>query len=193
LSHDAHDHNPHGQPHFKPVTRAWAPLAARLRDQILMWPDTHQLGVFGRHGYYLNNYLFATLPIHEEALVIWVRLAEADAAALASHPQASQHDHGVRGWMRFRIETDQHVTEALTWVEKAYKQAVDVWVRGVEATFDPNPEGGRLQPLGAPIHLVPEATGKPDHKIPQGPISSRFITGLAVEGAFPQPQPSAKG
>lgn len=188
MSHHEHDHNPYGQPHFKPVSRAWAPWAERLRNQILLWPDTHQLGIFGRHGYYLNNYLFATVPIHDEVCEIWLRLSVDDARTLTSNPQASVHNHPVPGWMRFRIESEAHVEEALRWLDKAYKQAVKTWEEGVAAGFAPSPEGGRLQPLGAPVHLVPEAPGKMDHKVPQGPISSRFVTGLPVEGAFPQPK-----
>ena len=187
MSHPSPDTNPHGKPHFHPVARSWAPLAEAVSRQILTWSDTHQLTVFGRHGYYFNNLLFATVPVHEAALELWVRLSEEEATIMGRSPQASLHNHPVKGWMRFRIDHEKQVEEALNWVEKAYRHAQKLWEEGVAATLERSPEGAGRLPLGAPIHLVPEATGKPHHKIPQGPTSSRFITGLPVEGAHPQP------
>ena len=182
-----HDANPYGKPHFHAVERPWAPLAARISDQILTWADTHQLTVFGRYGYYFNNLLFATVPVHEERLEIWVRLTEKEADEMARSPQAAVHNHPVKGWMRYRIDDEKQVDEALRWVEKAYQGASRTWAEGVEAKAEPRPEGGHRLPLGAPIHMVPEATGQPHHKIPQGPSSSLYVTGLPIEGAHPQP------
>jgi len=168
------------------------PWAERIIQQILSWPDTHQLTVFGRYGYYFHNYLFATVPTRDELLEIWVRLNPEDAEKILKSPQASRHIHPVEGWMRFRVDEDGQIQEALSWIERAYKTAEKYWSDQVDQLKKPSPEGGSVPPLGVPIQLVPEATGKPDHKIPQGPSSDKFASGLAVKGAAPQP-PQGRG
>lgn len=181
------EHGPYSRPHPEHATPAWQAWAAQISTKLLSWDDVRQLSVFGRYGYYVSNYLFATVPIAEPVLEVWMRLAPAEASELEKNVRASRHEHPVQGWMRYRVDEEANVAEALQWLEKAYQTACRTWDEGVKKHAEPRPEGGIEHPLGVPIHLVPAATGKPDHKIPQGPRSGRFVTGLAVEGADPQP------
>jgi hypothetical protein len=141
-----------------------------MARRLLEWSDVRQLGAFGRNGYYVNALLFATIPIHENVLEVWMRLSESDAATLGKNPRASVHIHPVAGWMRLRVDADEQIDEAVEWLKKAYENALKVSTAG----------------HGVPIEKVPEATGLEAHKIPHGPRSGRFVMGLAIPGAETQ-------
>jgi len=179
--------SPYARPHPHLQHFPWEPWAKTLKEKLLSWNDVKQMTVFGRMGYYLNNYLFASLPLQEPLLEVWVRLSDADAVALVKDGHGARHEHGVPGWMKYRLDQEGDVTAAAQWLERAYNNAVGFWREGAAKSTAPKPEGANANPLGVPIDLVPEATGKPAHLIPQGPRSGEFITGLAVEGAAPQP------
>lgn len=160
----------YGPPHPLHHKSEWWPRAEKIARRLLEWPDVRQLGVFGRNGYFVNSVLFATVPLHEVALELWMRLSEADAAELSKNARASEHIHPVKGWMRLRVDSDDQVDEALDWFKRAYENAIKV----------------SQENRGVPIEKVPEATALPAHKIPHGPRSGRFVTGLEIPGAHPQ-------
>lgn len=160
----------HGQPHPLHHKSEWWPRAEKIVRRILEWSDVRQLGVFGRNGYFVNSVLFATVPLHEVALELWIRLSEVDAASLARNARASVHIHPVEGWTRLRVDSDDEIDDALTWIKRAYEHAIQI----------------SKEHRGVPVEQVPEATGLPAHKIPQGPRSGRFVTGLKIPGAHPQ-------
>lgn len=160
----------YGPPHPLHHKSEWWPRAEKLVRAMLGWEDVLQLGVFGRHGFFVNSLLFATVPLHEQALEIWLRLAEKDAEELKKNPRASIHIHPVAGWMRLRVDSDEQVDETLGWLKKAYDNAITVSKQG----------------HGVPVEKVPEATGEPSHKVPQGPRSGKYPTGLEITGAQKQ-------
>jgi hypothetical protein len=168
------EHNPYGAPHLEHVTPPWYDRNEKLRKAILEWADTKQLSVFGRNGYYVTNYLFASLPLQDRDLIVWVRLPLEDAQDMAKDERVSVHPHHIKGWMTMRVDEDKDVEPALKWIKKAYEAAIKVV----------SEKPGEVP--GAPIYKVPESPGKPDHKIPQGPRSGKFVTGLDSPGAFPQ-------
>ena len=165
----------YGQPHPVHHKAEWWPRAEKIVRSVLAWSDVRQLSIFGRNGYYVNRLLFATVPLNEALLEIWVRLPEADAAELAKNSRASRHDHPVPGWMRLRVDNDSQVDEATGWIERAYRAAI-VASRSYR---------------GVPVEKVPELPGHASHRVPFGPRTSDFVTGLDVAGALPQkPEPS---
>lgn len=175
--------SPYARPHAHLPHYPWEPWAAKLTSKLLSWHDVKQMTVFGRNGYYVANYLFAALPVQEPLMEVWVRLGEADAAALAKDPRGSAHEHGVKGWMKYRVDGPDQIDAAASWLEKAHANAVAFWQEGEKRVKPPAPEGPNENPLGVPIALVPEATGKPDHIVPQGPRSGKLNTGLVHEGS----------
>lgn len=178
MSESAHS-NPYGPPHPSHEKPAWWERADRIRQELLKWPDVRQLSVFGRMGYYVRNYLFGTVPLSEPKLDVWMRLPDNQRQEYERHALALPSPHGVAGWTRLDIKEDAHVDLALKALKSAY-----------EAACARAGKSGASE-VGVPIELVPEAPGKPERKIPQGPRTGRFKTGLDSPGAYPQGAPKA--
>ena len=160
----------YGPPHAPHDRAEWWPRAEKIVRRLLQWDDVCQLSVFGRSGFFVNALLFGTVPVNEPDLVVWMRLSDKDAAELAKNPRASVHIHPVKGWMRLRVETDAHIDEAVQWMERAYNDGITMSQAG----------------HGVPIEKVPEATGLPAHKVPQGARSGKFPQGMDGVGAEKQ-------
>lgn len=160
----------YGPPHAPHEHAAWWPRAEKIVRKILTWADVRQLSVFGRSGYFVNALLFATVPVNEPVLEVWMRLSENDAAELAKNPRASEHIHPVKGWMRLRVDDDKQIDEAVRWIDRAYNDCLRMSQAG----------------HGVPIEKVPEATGLAEHKIPHGPRSGKYPNGLEIPGAEKQ-------
>ena len=152
----------------------WWERADRLRQALLTWPDVRQLTIFGRHGYYVRNCFFASLPLAEATLDVWLKIPDAQRQKYERHALALPAPHGMPGWTRLEIKEEAHVALALEALQCAY-----------EAACSQAAKSGTSE-VGVPVELVPEAPGKTHRKIPGGPRSGRFQTGLDVPGAYPQ-------
>lgn len=179
MSNAANPHG-HGAPHAAPVKPDWWERADRIRQELLKMPDVRQLTVFGRHGYFVRNFLFASIPLSEPRLDVWLRMPDADRQKVERHALALPHPHAMPGWSNLEVREDGHVAVALEFLKTAY-----------EAACQRASKGGR-DDVGVPIETVPESPATPGHKIPQGPRSGRFKTGLDIPGATPQGPPAGK-
>lgn len=155
----------YGLPHTPHERAEWWPRAETMMCRVLQWEDVCQLSVFGRSGYFVNALLFATVPVNEPTLEVWMRLSTSNATELAKNPRACEHVHPVQGWMRLCVDTDDQIDEAVNWMRHAYDDAIKLSREG----------------RGVPIETVPEPTGISAHQIPHGPRSGRFALGLTSE------------
>lgn len=159
----------HGAPHPLHHRSDWWPRAEKISRAMLDWSDVKMMGVFGRFGFFANTLLFATVPQHENALELWIRLSEKDAAELGKNKRASEHTHPVKGWMRLRVDSDDQVDEAVSWCKRGYEHAL-----ALTKEF-----------RGVPVEKVPLSPAQPAHKIPHGPASGTVTVSLDLKGATP--------
>lgn len=159
----------HGAPHPLHHRSDWWPRAEKIAKKMLEWPDVKMMGIFGRFGYFANTVLFATVPQHESALELWIRLSEKDAAELAKNKRASEHPHPVKGWMRLRVDSDDEVDEAVSWCKRGHDHALVL----------------SKENRGVPVEKVPLSTGQSAHKVPMSSASGQFTVSLDLAHAAP--------
>jgi hypothetical protein len=90
---------------------------AMLEQELLAWPDVSAKPMFGMIAFYRSKSIFAALPrtrAAETARSVLIKLPGLNDKRLkrASGPG--------RGWAAYELQSAQDITEALTWLERAY-------------------------------------------------------------------------
>ncbi|HEU4506775.1 MAG TPA: hypothetical protein VFR78_00960 [Pyrinomonadaceae bacterium] len=95
---------------------------ALLEQELLTWPDVDTKPMFGMIGFYHGKSIFSAIPrtrAPETARSILIKLPGLNEKRLrpASGPGS--------GWATFELESANDITEALTWLERAYESNAD--------------------------------------------------------------------
>lgn len=90
---------------------------ALLEQELLQWPEVSAKPMFGMIGFYHGKSIFAAIPR--------TRAAESARSLLIKLPglndkRLKRSDPGS-GWVAFELESAKDITEALTWLERAYE------------------------------------------------------------------------
>ena len=90
---------------------------ALLEQELLVWPDVSAKPLFGMIGYYRGKSIFAAIPRTRAAATarsVLIKLPGVNDKRLkrASGPGS--------GWVAYELESAQSITEALTWLKRAY-------------------------------------------------------------------------
>ncbi len=91
---------------------------ALLEQELLAWPEVSAKPMFGMIGFYHGKSIFAAIPrtrAAETARTLLIKLPGLDDKRLkrASGPGS--------GWISYELESANDITEALTWLERAYE------------------------------------------------------------------------
>ena len=91
---------------------------ALLEQELLAWPEVSTKPLFGMIGFYHGKSIFAAIPrtrAAESGRSLLIKLPGLNAKRLkpASGPGS--------GWVTFELESANDITEALTWLERAYE------------------------------------------------------------------------
>ena len=95
---------------------------AMLEQELLAWPEVSAKPMFGMIGFYHGKSIFATIPrtkAAESARSLLIKLPGVKDKRFRS---ASGRDSS---WAAFELASVNDVTEALTWLERAYQQNTD--------------------------------------------------------------------
>ena len=89
-----------------------------LEQELLAWPEVTAKPMFGMIGFYRRKSIFAAIPrtrAFETARSLLIKLPGLNDARLkrASGPGS--------GWAAYELESANDITEALTWLERAYE------------------------------------------------------------------------
>ena len=95
---------------------------ALLEQELLAWPEVSTKPMFGMIGFYHGKSIFAAIPrtrAAETARSLLIKLPGLNDKRLrrASEPGS--------GWVTFELESANDITEALTWLERAYESNAD--------------------------------------------------------------------
>lgn len=91
---------------------------ALLEQELLAWPDVSAKPMFGMIGIYRGKSIFAAIPrtrAADTARSVLIKLPGLNSKRMkrASGPGS--------GWVAYELESAQSITEALTWLERAYE------------------------------------------------------------------------
>lgn len=91
---------------------------ALLEQELLTWPEVSAKPMFGLMGFYHNKSIFAALPRTRAAesprsVLIKLTGVKNKRLKLASGPNSK--------WVTYELESADDITEALTWLERAYE------------------------------------------------------------------------
>jgi hypothetical protein len=95
---------------------------AMLEQELFAWPEVSAKPMFGMLGFYHGKSIFAAIPrtkAAESARSLLIKLPGVKDKRLRS---ASGRDSS---WAAFELASVNDVTEALTWLERAYQQNTD--------------------------------------------------------------------
>ena len=92
---------------------------ALLEQELLAWPEVIAKPMFGMIGFYHGKSIFAAIPrtrAAETARALLIKLPGLNDRRLkrASGPGS--------GWVAYELESANDITDALTWLERAYKK-----------------------------------------------------------------------
>lgn len=91
---------------------------ALLEQELLAWPEVSAKPMFGMIGFYHGKSIFAAIPrtrAAETARSLLIKLPGLKDRRLkrASEPGS--------GWVAYELESANDITDALTWLERAYE------------------------------------------------------------------------
>jgi hypothetical protein len=97
--------------------RRWCAL---LEEEVATWPQVKTRPMFGMIALYRGQKIFAALPRTRaprtaNSLLIKLPGAKEKSLTPANVPGA--------GWVTFELESENAITDALRWLERAYKKA----------------------------------------------------------------------
>ena len=99
-----------------PEMQRWCVL---VEQELFAWPDVSAKPMFGMTGFYHGKNIFAAIPktkAAESARSLLIKLPGVSDRRLkrGSAPDGA--------WVTFELDSVNDVTEALTWLERAYQQ-----------------------------------------------------------------------
>ncbi len=91
---------------------------ALLEQELLAWPEVSAKPMFGMIGFYHGKSIFAAIPrtrAAETARSLLIKVPDLNDKRLkrASGPGS--------GWASYELESENDITHALTWLERAYE------------------------------------------------------------------------
>jgi hypothetical protein len=97
---------------------------ALLEQELLTWPEVSAKPLFGMIGFYHGKNIFAAIPrtrAPQTARSLLIKLPGLNEKRLkpASGPGS--------GWSTYELESANDITEALTWLERAYESNAGRW------------------------------------------------------------------
>ena len=95
--------------------KRWCSL---LEQELLAWPEVSTKPMFGMIGFYHGKNIFAAIPrtrAAETARSLLIKLPGLDDRRLKRTTGPGS------GWVTYELESANDITDALTWLERAYE------------------------------------------------------------------------
>lgn len=91
---------------------------ALLEEELLAWPEVSTKPIFGMIGFYHGKNIFAAIPRTRAATTARSLLIKLPALSDKRLKRASGPGSG---WVAYELESANDITEALTFLERAYE------------------------------------------------------------------------
>lgn len=93
-------------------------LCALLEQELLAWPDVNVKPMFGMIGFYHGKNIFAAIPRTRAAGSAKSLLIKLPAVRGKRLKPASGKDSS---WITYELESENDISDALSWLERAYE------------------------------------------------------------------------